>query len=205
MSRRLAALLVPGLLLAQATPGLDPAFFLKDPKAIMVACADKARAASPKDSRMLADFGRIYLAAGERERALDAFKRAAAVGKRDATTHALIARAWLEQGDTAAALAAARAMAELGPRNRALLARTGTDFCAAGHRAEGHEFMERAYKLDPTDWQMTVDFGKACLKGKDLEGATLWFRRTLTGRTEEDQVWKAVGLAYAESAPLRQP
>jgi tetratricopeptide (TPR) repeat protein len=205
MKLALPVLLAPALLLAQTTPGLDPAFFNRDPKVVMVGCADKARAASPKDSRMLADFGRIYLAAGERERALDAFKRAAAMGRKDATTHALIARAWLQQSDLPAALAAARTMAELGPRNRTLLARAGVDFSVAGHRAEGQEFMAKAYKLDPTDWQMTVDFGRACLKGKDLEGAALWFRRTLTGRTDEDQVWKAVGLAYAETAPLRQP
>lgn len=200
-------LLLPVLLLGQLTPGLDPAFFQRDAKAIMVACADKARAGKPRDSRMLAEFGRIYLAAGQRDRALDAFQRAASLGAKDATTHALIAQAWLAQGDLAAALAAARRMAGLAPSDRALLARAGTDFATAGHLAEGGEFMAKAYQADPTDWRMTTEFGKACLRGGDPAAAALWFRRTLNGHALDDQVWTAVGLAYAEAeaSPQRQP
>jgi len=189
------------VLSAQGAPGLDPAFFTRDPKAIMVACADKARAAQPRDSRMLAEFGRIYLAAGQRDRALDAFKRAEDLGRADAGTHALIARAWLHHGDKAAALASAKRMADLAPKTKTLLARAGVDFMKAGYAEDAAAFMERAYKVDNTDWRMTLDFGQAALKAGLPEAAAHWFRRTLTGRTDEEQVWKAVGLAYAEAAP----
>jgi Flp pilus assembly protein TadD len=74
------------------------------------------------------------------------------------------------------------------------------DFMQAGFPEDAASFMERAYKVDNTDWRMTLEFGQAALKATLPEAATHWFRRTLTGRTDEEQVWKAVGLAYAEAA-----
>jgi Flp pilus assembly protein TadD len=198
-------LISPLFLLAQGAPGLDPSFFQKDPRTVMVACADKARAAVPKDSRSLAEFGRIYLMAGEKVRALEAFKRAEELGSRDATTHSLIAQAWLLGRDKAAALAAANRMAELAPRNATLLARVGVDFTTAGFLPEGRNFMDRAYKLAPSDWQMSLAFGKACLAGGQGKDADFWFRRTLTGRIDDDKVWKAVGLAYADGQARPRP
>jgi Flp pilus assembly protein TadD len=197
---RLAWLLFLGgtALLGQTAPGLDPGFFLKDPKTIMVVCADKARAQRPDDSRMLAEFGRIYLAAGLRDRALDAFQRAARLGKRDAATHALIAKAWLTQGAKAEALAAAKQAAELAPRNEAILGPLGVQFTDAGFPVEGNGFMEQAYAAAPTDWEMAVAFGRACLRNKNPDLAAVWFRHALTGRSGDEKVYTVVGLAYAD-------
>ena len=194
----LLAVLGSTALLAQTAPGLDPDFFMKDPRTIMTVCADKARAAVPDDSRWLAEFGRIYLAAGARDRAVDAFQRAAQLGKRDAVTHSLIAKAWLAHAARTEATAAANTAVELGPKNKAMIAELGIQFTDAGFMAEGNGFMERAYKLEPSDWQMSVDFGRACLRAQQGDRAAVWFRHALTGSTLDNQVYKVVGLAYAD-------
>jgi tetratricopeptide (TPR) repeat protein len=192
----LLALLAAAGLRAQGDPGLDPGFFDHDPRTIMVSCADKARAEHPGDSRMLADFGRIYLAAGERERALEAFRRAARIGARDATTHSLIARAWLADGAKAEAVAEAKAAADLEPRDKALLRSLGLQFSDAGYPEEGGRFMEQAYALEPSNRELAVEFGRACLRARQPDRAAVWFRRALTGAGSD--VYRTVGLAYAE-------
>jgi Flp pilus assembly protein TadD len=194
----LLAVLGATALLAQTSPGLDPGFFQQDSRTLMLVCADKARAAHPADSRMLAEFGRIYLAAGAKDRAEDAFQRAARLGKGDATTHSLIAKAWLAHGAKAEALAAANQVIELAPKNKALIAALGVEFIDAGFPVEADGFMERAYSLEPSDWEMAVEFGRACLRAKKPDQAAVWFRHALTGSPADNQVYKVVGLAYAD-------
>jgi len=194
----LLAFLCGAALAAQGVPGLDPGFFLKDPKTIMVTCADKARASRPEDSRALAEFGRIYLAAGLRDRALDAFKRADRQGRRDAQTHALIAQAWLTQGAKAEALAAAGKALEISPKDKDILSSLGLAFTDAGFPVDGNGYMERAYAQEPSDWHMAVDFGRAFLRIKNPDLAAVWFRHALTGRSGDDEAYLVVGLAYAD-------
>jgi len=43
----------------------DAVLFKEDPKAAMLACAERARSIKPKNSRLLAEIGRVYLAAGD--------------------------------------------------------------------------------------------------------------------------------------------
>ena len=192
------AFLGAAVLAAQTAPGLDPAFFLREPRDIMLDCADKARAARFDDSRALAEFGRIYLAAGARDRALEAFQRAERIGKRDATTHSLVARAWLQNGAKAEALAAAKRAVELAPRNKALIAELGVRFTDAGFLPEGGAYMEQAYQLEPGDREQAIEFGRACLRARQPDPAAVWFRRALTGSSEDNQVYRIVGLAYAD-------
>jgi hypothetical protein len=64
---RLAAL--PAVSLALGAQTYNAEYFKGDRKAIMAACADKARAIKPKDSRLLAEYGRAYLASGDRVKA----------------------------------------------------------------------------------------------------------------------------------------
>jgi len=194
----LLAVLGATALLAQTEPGLDPGFFQKDTRTIMTVCADKARAANPDDSRMLAEFGRIYLSAGAKDRAVEAFQRAARLGRNDAVTFSLIARAWLAHAVRAEATAAANRAVELAPRNKAMIAGLGVQFTDAGFMAEGNGFMEKAYKLEPSDWEMAVDFGRACLRARQTDQAAVWFRHALTGSSLDNQVYKVVGLAYAD-------
>lgn len=194
----LLALLGAAALAAQNAPGLDPGFFMKEPRDIMVDCADKARPARADDSRALAEFGRIYLAAGARERALEAFQRAERLGKRDAATHALVAKAWLLHRAKDEAMAAAKRAVELAPRNKPMLAGLGVQFADAGFVPEGAGYMEQAYQLEPSDWELAVEFGRACLRARKPDQAGLWFRRALTGSAEDNQVYKVVGLAYAD-------
>jgi Flp pilus assembly protein TadD len=58
--------------------------------------------------------------------------------------------------------------------------------------------MERAYKLEPSDWEMAVDFGRACLRAKQPDQAAEWFRHALTGSSPDNKVYRIVGLAYAD-------
>jgi hypothetical protein len=45
---------------------------------------------------------------------------------------------------------------------------------------------------------MAVGFGRAFLRIKSPDLAAVWFRHALTGRAGDAQVFKAVGLAYAD-------
>ena len=173
------------------------ASFDHDPRTIMVSCADKARAEHPGDSRMLADFGRIYLAAGERERALEAFRRAARIGARDATTHSLIARAWLADGAKAEAVAAAKAAADLEPRDKALLRSLGLQFSDAGYPEEGGRFMEQAYALEPTQ-PRTGRRIRAGLPARHAAGPGRGLVPPRAHRRRRCDVYRTVGLAFAE-------
>ncbi len=192
----LLALLAAAGLRAQGDPGLDPGFFDHDPRTIMVSCADKARAEHPGDSRMLADFGRIYLAAGERERALEAFRRAARIGA-PGRHHAQpdrqgLAGRWSKGRGGGRSQGGGRP----GPKDKALLRSLGLQFSDAGYPEEGGRFMERAYALEPSNRELAVEFGRACLRARQPDRAAVWFRRALTGAGSD--VYRTVGLAYAE-------
>jgi len=85
-------------LAAQAPAVHDEAWFKGDPKAIMTACADRARGIKPMDSRLVAEYGHAYLASGDRTKAEEAFTAAPLFDLKDGETYRLIAYAWLRHG-----------------------------------------------------------------------------------------------------------
>jgi Flp pilus assembly protein TadD len=89
---RIIALFALGtvVLSAQSPASWDAKAFSGDPKALAVACANQARSIERKDSRLLAEYGRAYLASGDRAKAEEAFTAAVKSDSKDAETHFLI-------------------------------------------------------------------------------------------------------------------
>ena len=183
---------------AQAPAGYDEAFFKGDPKAIMVACADKARVIKPNDSRLLAEFGRAYLAAGDTGRAEEAFKRAAASDPKDGETYRLIALAWLRHGRRPEALKSIEEMQRMDPKAKNAFCKAAVNLLDAGSASEADALMQKAWQLDPKDWQNCAEFARAAVRAKQTDLAARWCARTVAARPKEERMWNELALVFAD-------
>jgi predicted Zn-dependent protease len=191
-------------LLAQVPEGLRPDFFKQEAKVLMVAAADKARAQAPRDARVLAEAGRVYLAAGHRDRAEDAFRRALEAAPSDPGVHYLVAQGWLRGGFPAEARAAMSRMPTHSARAVEWLARAGVQFMEAGLVKEAEGYMDQAHAASPADWELCLDFGRAAVKGRQPEAAGRWFMRVVRLRPRDERAWTAIATAYAEGSDPRE-
>lgn len=152
--RALHALLVGTTTIAFAqAPNTSPvlgssAFFQQDPKVVMMACAEKARSIEKKDSRMLAEYGRVYLLAGDRKQAEEAFRLGIKADPKDAETHRLIGYAWLMAGFKAEAIEAFVRMQEADPKAKGAFGKAAVNLVDAGFVEEGELLMLKAVKMD---------------------------------------------------------
>jgi tetratricopeptide (TPR) repeat protein len=183
---------------AQAPAGVDAAYFKGDPKAIMAACADRARAIKPNDSRLLAEYGRAYLASGDRARAEEAFAAAAKSDPKDGETYRLIAFAWQRRGFKAEAMAALEQMQLMDPKAKNAFAKAAVNLLDAGQEPVAEALMEKAWKLDPKDWQNCVEFARAAVRNQRSDLAARWFAHTVEARPREERMWNEIALAFAD-------
>ena len=193
--RRLAFCLLALPLLSQA---LDEATFRGDPKKLAGMCADRARLLRPKDAKMLAEYGRAFLAAGERAKAEDCFQLARLESPKDADVHRLIAVAWLRAGQRSEALKAIADMQTAEPKAKNAFTRAAVNLQDGGQAKEADALMERAWILDPSDWQNSVTYGRSCLRKARREAAAKWFARASEAKPQEERMWNAIALAYAD-------
>ncbi len=193
--RRLALCLLVLPLGAQA---LDEAAFRGEPRHLAGACADRARLLRPKDAKMLAEYGRAFLAAGERAKAEECFQGARIDKPRDADVHRLIAVAWLRAGLRAEALKAIADMQVADPKDKNAFTRAAVNLQDLGHAKEADALMERAWILDPSDWQNSVAYGRACLRKNRRDAAARWFSRASQAKPQEERMWNAIALAFAD-------
>jgi len=182
---------------AQSNPFPDPSFFKGDPKTVMVQAADKARVRAPRNSHFLPRWGQVYLAAGDRNRAEDAFRRALQEGGKDPETHALVALAWLQNGFKQEALAAYAAMPKDSAASAPSLGLVARRFLEAGLETEGLQAMETAHRLLPGDWRACVEFGRSAVRLKRPELAEGWFFKAIQDHPRDEEVWTEIALAYA--------
>jgi tetratricopeptide (TPR) repeat protein len=194
--RALACCLLALPLLAQ---GLDEAGFRGDARKLAGSCADRARLLRPKDAKMLAEYGRAFLVAGERSKAEECFLAARIESPRDADVHRLIALAWLRGGHRAEALKAIADMQAVDPKAKNAFTRAAVNLQDFGLAREADALMERAWILDPSDWQNSVTFGRACLRRARRDGAAKWFARASQAKPQEERMWNAIALAYADN------
>jgi Flp pilus assembly protein TadD len=193
--RRFAFCLLVLPLFSQA---LDEATFRGDARKLAGACADRARLLRPKDAKMLAEYGRAFLAAGERSKAEDCFQLARIESPKDADVHRLIAVAWLRAGHRPEALKALADMQIMDPKAKNVFTRAAVNLEDFGLAKEADGLMERAWILDPSDWQNCVSFGRACLRKAHRETAAKWFARASQAKPQEERMWNAIALAYAD-------
>jgi Flp pilus assembly protein TadD len=177
---------------------LDEAAFRGDPRKLAGTCADRARLLRPKDAKMLAEYGRAFLAAGERAKAEECFQLARIDKAGDAEVHRLIAVAWLRGGVQKEALKAIADMQVADPKDRNAFTRAAVNLQDFGLAKDADGLMERAWILDPSDWQNCVAFGRSCLRKTRREAAAKWFARASAAKPQEEHMWNAVALAYAD-------
>lgn len=194
--RLLLCALLAAPLLAQ---GLDEASFRGDARKLAGACADRAQLLRPKDAKMLAEYGRAFLVAGEQAKAEACFQLARAESPRDAEVHRLIALAWLRGGQRAAALKAISDMQLADPKAKQVFARAAINLQDFGLIKEAETLMERAWILDPSAWENSVAFGRACLRKGHRGSAARWFARASQAKPQEEHMWNAIALAYADN------
>lgn len=193
--RRLLLCLLALPLFSQA---LDEAAFRGDPRKLAGSCADRARLLRPKDAKMLAEYGRAFLVAGERAKAEACFQLARMESPKDADVHRLIAAAWLRIGQRAEALRAIADMQAADPNAEEAFTRAAVNLQEADLTKEAETLMERAWTLDPSEWQNCVAFGRSCLRKSRRDAAAKWFARASQAKPQEERMWNAIALAYAD-------
>ncbi len=193
--RHLACCLLALPLFSQA---MDEAAFRGEPRKLAGACADRARLLRPKDAKMLAEYGRAFLAAGERAKAEDCFQLARIDKPKDADIHRLIAVAWLRNGQRTEAMKAIADMQVADAKDKNAFTRAAVNLQDFGLAKEADALMERAWILDPSDWQNCVAFGRSCLRRTHREAAAKWFARASQAKPQEERMWNAIALAYAD-------
>ena len=193
--RRLACCLLALPLFSQA---MDEASFRGEPRKLAGACADRARLLRPKDAKMLAEYGRAFLAAGERTKAEDCFQLARLDKPKDADIHRLIAVAWLRNGQRTEAMKAIADMQVADAKDKNAFTRAAVNLQDFGLAKEAEALMERAWILDPSDWQNCVAFGRSCLRKGHRDTAARWFARASQAKPQEERMWNAIALAYAD-------
>lgn len=196
--RNFAFLLIAVPLLAQAPAGVDQAFFKGDARAVMAGCADRARAIKPKDSRLLAEYGRAFLASGDRPKAEGAFAAAIADDPKDGETHRLIAYAWLKNGFKVEAMAAFDKMVTMDPKAKNAFCKAAVNLLDEGQANKAVELMKRAWILDPKDWQNCAAFTRAAVRNGKLDLAAEWAMHTVEAKPKEERMWNDLALAYAD-------
>lgn len=147
---------------------------------------------------MLAEYGRAYLAAGERAKAEECFQQARLESGKDGETHRLIALAYLRHGLPKEALKALEDLQLVDPKGKNTFTRAAVNLCDGGLAKEGDALMERAWILDPGDWQNCLQYGRACLRKQRREAAAKWFARAAQAKPQEERMWNAIALAYAD-------
>ncbi|MBI3131915.1 MAG: hypothetical protein HYZ13_11365 [Acidobacteria bacterium] len=133
------------------------------PTEIMVACVEKARAINAKDSRLLAEYGHAYLAAGQQEKGIGCFNSALANDSRDGETHRLISHAWFMLGKREAAISALAPLTKPNMKYMVGYRRGAMDLLVHLGSAEADAMMETAYLKDPKDDFVFRTFGNFCV------------------------------------------
>lgn len=197
----LATALAPALalpLLAAAKPGpAEPSAF-KDPKAALLMAVENARSIEGKDSRMLAEYGRAYLAAGDRAKAEEAFAAAVKSDAKDGETYRLIGYAWLRAGFKSEALKVFAQMQAMDPKAKNAFTKAAICLLDAGEAAAADALMEKAWTLDKGDWENVAEYGRACVRAKRFDAAATWFSRATQAAPKEERMWNEIALAYAD-------
>lgn len=167
---------------------------------------------------MLAEYGLVYLLAGDRKRAEDAFQRGIAGDPKDGETYRIIAHAWLMAGQAKEALEAMDQMQKVDPKATSVFAKAGVDLVEHGFIQEGQALMLKSMDLtaaardayqkpalfgtydfnsEALDAEQAVRFGRAFLRAKHQDEAAWWFHKAVEKKPKEEKVWNAIALALA--------
>jgi tetratricopeptide (TPR) repeat protein len=177
----------------------DEAFFGGDSRAILQACADKARAMKPKDAKYLAECGRAYLAALDKPKAVAVFKDAEARESKDGQVLRLIAQAWLKHGYKTEALDGYEKILTRDPKNKEVLTQVAVDLAEVGLVNESERYMGAVVALDKEGWERFLAFGRALLVAGQRKKAAAWFARAVALKPNEEKLFLEISRTFAET------
>jgi len=127
----------------------DASFFLGAPEKVAPFCLEKAFARKPKSVEILAGFGQLQLALGDRKKADEWFSRAERLEANDAETYRLIAQACLRAGIRDQVPALAGKAKDRAPGDAGDLADFAIVLLDSGFPIEARALMDQAFKAAP--------------------------------------------------------
>lgn len=195
------------LLLASATaaaqapkPAFDEAFFKGDPRAIALACAEQARSLKPKKDHVLAQVGRIQLAAGDRADAEANFK-AALPG--DSETFRWVGQAWIEAGEADRAAPLLKDMPISGWSAKDEMRTSAALLMDAGRAKEAEALMKRLLEKDRWDWENMSAYARACLRQGRQDLAAFWYAKALDAKRDVPALWNEIAVSMSDKGEER--
>ena len=129
--------------MAQVPYKLDEAFFNGDRAKVLREVTDRARSMKNGDAKLLAEYGRAYLAALDVPKGKEVLRLAEAKEPKDGAVLRLIALAWLKNGFKSEALSAYEQVLRRDPKNKEALAQSGIDLAEVGLVNSVREIHER--------------------------------------------------------------
>lgn len=181
-------------------PAFDEAFFKGDPKAIALACAEQARSLKPKKNHVLAQIGRIQLAAGDRAGAEASFK-AALPG--DSETYRWIGQGWIEAGETDRAAALLPGMPIDGWSAKDEMRTAAALLMEAGRPKEAEALMARLFQKDRWGWENMSAYARACLRQGRQDLAAVWYMHALDAKRDVPPLWNEIAISLSDRGEER--
>ena len=188
-------------LLAQAPSTLrfDEAFFNGDRALVLREITNRARALKDGDAKLMAEYGRAYLAALDVQKGKDLLRLAEAKESKDGQVLRLIALAWLKNGFKAEALSAYEQILRRDPKNKEAIAMSGVDLAEVGLVNEAEKYMNAFVTREPEDWKTFLSFGRAFLTGGFRKQAAPWFARAVTLKPDKEEVMMEILRAFTDT------
>jgi len=200
MRSTVLALVVGASLLAQVPEPPTEAFFKGDPTQVMLACAEKAVSLQPRKQVVLAQAGHAHLIAGDKAKAEAYFDRSASG---TAETYRWLGQARLECGQAKEGIAALRQVGGRETYSKNAQRDAAVVLMEAGFPKEAEEIMDGAFQMGPKDWQNVMAFGRACLRQKRQDLASVWFARIMANQRKAEGLWNEIALAFADQGAER--
>ncbi len=199
---RLAALLLASLALLGGDPPItapDEAFFNGDRRAVLKGLADRLAVLKPDDARFMVDCGRAHLAALDKPKAIELFKRAEAKEPKDGQLLRTIAQAWLRHGYKNEALETYALVLARDPKNKEALTQCAVDLAEVNQVAEAEKYMNALAALEKEDWKAFIAFGRAFLVGGQRQKASVWLARALAVKPKEEKAYQEILRAFLDT------
>jgi tetratricopeptide (TPR) repeat protein len=151
------------------------------------------------DAKLLAEYGRAYLAALDVPKGREILRLAEAKEPKDGAVLRLIALAWLKNGFKSEALSAYEQVLRRDPKNKEALAQSGVDLAEVGLVNESEKYMNAFLEREPEDWQWFLAFGRAYLTGGFRKQAAPWFARAVALKPDKDDVMVGILRAFTDT------
>jgi tetratricopeptide (TPR) repeat protein len=142
--------------------------------------------------------GRSYLLAGQRKKAEELFAMARARDPKEGDVHRIIMAAWIRAGQRVEALKALEEMQLMDPKAHRAFARGAIDLLEGGLDRQAEDLMERAWALEPKEWEPCVAFARAAMRRKRSDLAARWCSRAAIAKPQEEKLWKELAQVFAE-------